>query len=63
MELTQEKINEAKAKLEAVCNEYNIILVPVVVHQGNNTFSSIEIIARPQEHPSNLSKEELSTFE
>jgi hypothetical protein len=37
---------QAKEELEAVCEKYGISLVPVVVHQGDRTFSSIEIVPR-----------------
>lgn len=45
MELTPDTLKQAKEELEAVCTKYNIALVPVVVHQGNRTQSSIEIIS------------------
>lgn len=44
MELTPETLKQAKQELEAVCTKYNIALIPVVVHQGNKTQSSIEIV-------------------
>ncbi len=47
MEQTPEIIQQAKAELEAICEKYNITLVPVVIHQGNRTFSSIEIVPTP----------------
>ena len=49
MEFDQETLKQAKKELETICNKYNIILVPVVVHQGNKTFSSIEIMPRQEE--------------
>jgi hypothetical protein len=48
MEQNNETIQKAKEELEAVCKKYEISLVPVVVHQGDRTFSSIEIVPRPQ---------------
>jgi hypothetical protein len=48
MEPNNENIQKAKEELEAVCVKYDIALVPVVVHQGDRTFSSIEIIPRQQ---------------
>jgi len=48
MENTQDIIKLAKEELEAVCQKHNIALVPVIVHQGDRTFSSIEIMPRPQ---------------
>jgi len=43
-----ENIKQAKEELEAVCKKYDIVLMPVVVHQGDRTFSSIEIVPRQQ---------------
>jgi hypothetical protein len=48
MEQNKETVQKAKEELEAVCKKYEISLVPVVVHQGDRTFSSIEIVPRPQ---------------
>lgn len=41
--LDLETLKTAKEEIEAVCKKHNIVLVPVVVHQGDRTFSSIEI--------------------
>jgi len=49
MEINKETIQQAKNELEEVCKKYNIALVPVVVHQGDRTFSSIEITPLSQE--------------
>jgi hypothetical protein len=46
MELNQETLKQAKQDLEDICKKYEITLMPVVVHQGDRTFSSIEIVAR-----------------
>lgn len=51
MEQNKELIQQAKNELEEVCKKYNIALVPVVVHQGDRTFSSIEITPLPAEQP------------
>lgn len=51
MEFNQETLKQAKEELETICNKYNIVLVPVVVHQGNRTFSSIEIMPKQDEQP------------
>jgi hypothetical protein len=51
MKLNQETLKQAKEELETICSKYNIILVPVIVHQGNKTFSSIEIIPNQEEVP------------
>jgi hypothetical protein len=48
MELTNETLQQAKNELEEVCKKYNIALIPVIVHQGERTMSSIEIVSRPQ---------------
>jgi len=44
MELNAETLKLAKEEIETICQKYNITLVPVVVHQGDRTVSSIEII-------------------
>jgi len=44
MELTNETLKQAKEELEAICKKYEITLVPVIVHQGNRTFSSIDLV-------------------
>jgi hypothetical protein len=46
MELNQETLKQAKEELETICKKYEITLMPVVVHQGDRTFSSIEIVPR-----------------
>ena len=46
MELNQETLKQAKQELEGICKKYDITLMPVVVHQGDRTFSSIEIVPR-----------------
>jgi hypothetical protein len=46
MELNQETLKLAKQELEDICKKYEITLMPVVVHQGDRTFSSIEIVPR-----------------
>lgn len=49
MENTQESLKQVKEELEAICVKYSIALVPVVVHQGDRTFSSIEIVPLKQQ--------------
>lgn len=49
MELTPETLAQAKEEIETVCKKYGIALMPVVVHQGNRTQSSIEIVPIPEE--------------
>jgi len=46
MELNNETLKQAKQELEDICKKYEITLMPVVVHQGDRTFSSIEIVPR-----------------
>jgi hypothetical protein len=46
MELNQETLKQAKQDIENICQKYEITLMPVVVHQGDRTFSSIEIVPR-----------------
>jgi len=46
MELNNETLKQAKDELETICKKYDITLMPVVVHQGDRTFSSIEIVPR-----------------
>ena len=41
---TTSDFKQAKEEIEAICKKYEIALVPVVVHQGNRTASSIEIV-------------------
>jgi len=48
MEYNQETLKQAKAELEAICQKYGINLIPVIVHQGDRTFSSIEMMPRTQ---------------
>lgn len=38
-----EVLKAAKEEIEAVCKKHSIVLIPVVVHQGDRTISSIEI--------------------
>ena len=37
-------LKQAKEEIEAICKKYAIELIPVVIHQGNRTASSIEIV-------------------
>jgi hypothetical protein len=43
-QINPETLKQAKEELEAICAKYSIALVPVVVHQGDRTISSIEIV-------------------
>lgn len=42
-ETIKQNIEEAKKEIQAVCEKYKVTLVPVTVHRGNDTFSSIDI--------------------
>ena len=44
--MDQEILKQAKQELEAVCQKYDIALIPVVVHRGNESFSSIDLVPR-----------------
>lgn len=53
MEQTQELMEVAKKEIEQICQKYNISLVPVVVHHGDRTFTSIDLIpVQPQKEHS-----------
>ena len=47
MNLDQETLKTVKEEIETICKKYNCILMPVIVHQGDRTFSSIEIAPLP----------------
>lgn len=49
--LDNETLKQAKEELETICKKYDIVLLPVVVHQGDRTFSSIEIAPRTALQP------------
>lgn len=46
MELTSDILKQAKEELEAICQKYDIALIPVTVHRGNETFSSIDLVPK-----------------
>ena len=50
LEQTQQLANEslklAKEEIETVCQKYDIVLMPITVHRGNDTFSSIDLVPR-----------------
>jgi hypothetical protein len=48
MENNQQIIEQVKQEIETICEKYKITLIPVIVHQGNRTISSIEIVQIPQ---------------
>lgn len=40
-----DNVQKAKDAIEAILIEHKVILVPLVVHQGDQTFSSIDIVS------------------
>lgn len=47
--MENENIAKAKAAIEAVLKEHNVVLIPTVVHQGSRTFSHIEVVEVPEQ--------------
>lgn len=45
-QINPEVLKQAKEELEAICQKHDIVLMPIVIHQGDRTISSIEIIPR-----------------
>ena len=39
----QSALSTAKSEIEEILKKYGVILVPIVVHQGDKTFSRIDI--------------------
>lgn len=46
MEQNNEILKQAKQELETICQKYDIVLIPVIVHRGDETFSSIDLVPR-----------------
>lgn len=44
---TTSVIEQAKAEIEEALKKHNVTLVPTIVHQGDRTFSRIDIIPGP----------------
>lgn len=44
-----ENIQKAKEAIEAVITEYKVALVPLIIHQGDQTFSSIDIVSTEEQ--------------
>lgn len=42
-ENSQSNLATAKGEIENILKKYGVILVPIVVHQGDKTFSRIDI--------------------
>jgi glutamate 5-kinase len=49
-----ENVKKAKEAIEAILQEQKVALIPVIVHQGDRTFSSVDVvsIAEQQSNPS-----------
>jgi hypothetical protein len=45
--MENENIAKAKAAIETILKEHNVVLIPTVVHQGSRTFSHIEVVEVP----------------
>jgi hypothetical protein len=46
--MENENIAKAKAAIEEVLKQHNVVLIPTVVHQGSRTFSHIEVVEVPE---------------
>jgi hypothetical protein len=46
--MENENIAKAKAAIEEILKQHNVVLIPTVVHQGNRTFSHIEVVEVPE---------------
>jgi hypothetical protein len=44
----EDKMVKAKKELEEILVKYNIVLVPVVIHQGDKTITRIDITPASQ---------------
>lgn len=44
----EEKMANAKKEIEEILVKYNIVLVPVVIHQGDKTITRIDITPASQ---------------
>jgi hypothetical protein len=47
-EIKEDKMVKAKKELEEILIKYNIVLVPVVIHQGDKTITRIDITPASQ---------------
>jgi hypothetical protein len=50
-ETSNTNLEEAKTEIEAILKKHNVVLVPIVVHQGDRTFSRIDIAPVVAEEP------------
>jgi hypothetical protein len=47
--MENENIVKAKAAIEEILKQHKVVLIPTVVHQGNRTFSHIEVVEVPEQ--------------
>lgn len=47
-EIKEDKMVKAKREIEEILIKYNIVLVPVVIHQGDKTITRIDITPASQ---------------
>lgn len=48
--VNEQKLASAKQEIEEILQKYEVALVPIVVHQGDRTFSRIDIApVQPQQ--------------
>ena len=45
METLPENVKKAKEAIEAILQEQKVVRVPVIIHQGDQTFSSVDVIS------------------
>jgi ribosomal protein L9 len=45
METLPENVKKAKEAIEAILQEQKVVLVPIIVHQGDQTFSSVDVVS------------------
>jgi hypothetical protein len=45
--MDNENVAKAKAAIEEILKQHNVVLIPTVVHQGSRTFSHIEVVEVP----------------
>lgn len=48
-ETSNPNLEVAKTEIEAVLKKHNVVLIPIVVHQGDRTFSRIDIAPLQEE--------------
>jgi hypothetical protein len=45
-ETNTNNIVQAKEEIQTILTKYNVALIPTVIHQGDQTFSRIDIVPR-----------------